>query len=173
MNELVTYKVPIKGLSIGTHEYHFHITPKFFEAMQAESEYHCDIQLDLNLEMQSNMILLHFMGKGFITFPCDDCLEDFDLPIDFNHNIIAKFGHGSSDDDDIIMLTENDHAIDLSQIIYDDILLHIPIRKVHPEDENGNPKCDPKQLELLDSYRIHKKENDPRWDALKNIKFDN
>jgi uncharacterized metal-binding protein YceD (DUF177 family) len=42
---------------------------------------------------------------------------------------------------------------------------------VHPDDENGNSTCDEEQISLLNQYS-KRTTNDPRWDALKNLKLE-
>jgi hypothetical protein len=50
----------------------------------------------------------------------------------------------------------------------------VPLRNVHPDDENGMSTCDQEALAKLEALRIHElteeeKTNDPRWDILKKI----
>ena len=165
------YKIPFKGLSSEEHSYQFHLTGKFFEAMQSDEDYNCDIQVEMTMNIQSTMIILNFNYQGKIIFPCDICLEEYSQPIDFQRRIIVKYGEEISEDDDIIYIPISDYQIDISQIIFEDIVLNIPLKKVHPLDKEGNSTCNPKALDLLEKFH-HQKKTDHRWDALKNIKFE-
>ena len=172
MNELIEYKIPFKGLGSDEHFYRFHITGKFFEAMQSDEDYNCDIRVELNMNIQPSMIILNFNYQGNLVFPCDVCLEEYMQQLDYEHRVFIKFGDSDSDDDDIIFISPSEYQIDVSQIIFEDIVLNIPLKRVHPLDKDGNSTCDPKVLDLLDKFH-HQKGTDHRWDALKNIKFEN
>ena len=48
------------------------------------------------------------------------------------------------------------------------------MRVVHPDDENGNPGCNPEFLSRLENETDKDKdepEGDPRWEILKNLKL--
>lgn len=171
VNELIDYKIPFKGLGLGEHDYQFHITGKFFEAMQSDTDYNCDFNVDLILTVESNMIILDFEVDGHMIFPCDVCTEEYRQPIKYNHRVIVKQGDEESVDDDIIYISPGEYRIDVSQIIYEDIVLNIPLRRVHPDDKDGNPTCNREALDLIEKYH-NQKGTDHRWDALKDLKFD-
>ena len=171
VNELIAYKIPFRGLAIGEHDYQFHITEKFFEAMHSNESYPCDIDVHLTMEKEPSMMVLNFVMKGGLDFVCDVCLDRYRHPFSVEHRVVVKLSEKESVDDDLIYLHPGEHRLDVSGIILEDIILNLPLRKVHPDDENGVPACNKKQVALLDKYR-HKKGNDPRWNALKNIKFE-
>ena len=63
----------------------------------------------------------------------------------------------------------NQHKIDISQLIYEGIVLSIPSKKEHLGEEND--KCDNEMKVLLDKYaKKNKEKNDPRWDKLNKLK---
>jgi uncharacterized metal-binding protein YceD (DUF177 family) len=46
----------------------------------------------------------------------------------------------------------------------------VPIRKVHPDDENGESTCDPEIIKRITTEEKEESEGvDPRWEALKNL----
>ncbi len=171
MNELKEYIIAFKGLSVGEHIFHFQVTQKFFEAMQSPDIYPTDIQVNLKLDYRPGLMTFYMEGSGKITFPCDRCLEEFDFPISYNRTVVYKTGEAEGDDDDVIFISPNDSQVDISQLIYDDILTSIPIRKVHPLNEDGTDSCNPEQIAFLEK-QSSQKPVDHRWDALKDLKFD-
>ncbi len=171
VNDLIEYKIPLKGLSSGEHYYQYHITGKFFEAVQSDEEYRCDIDVDVALNVESNLMVLNLKYKGTMTFPCDICLDDYVYPTDFERRLVVKRGEEKSDDDDIIYLSHSEHILDISRIIFEDIVLNVPLRKVHPLDAQGHSTCNAEFLDLMEKYHNQKKP-DHRWDALKDLKFD-
>jgi uncharacterized metal-binding protein YceD (DUF177 family) len=172
MKNLVEYLIPFKGLSIGKHDYEFHVQDTFFKALESKVVEKGDLKVNILLDKESRLISVDLDIKGNLSLVCDRCLEYFDFPIDINYTQIYKFGNPpDNQNDDIIYLSEKEYQIDVSRLIYENILLQIPIKKVHPDDENGESTCNPDQLELLENLRKQPKA-DPRWDALKNIKFE-
>ena len=172
MESLVEYLIPYKGLSIGKHEYQFHVQDSFFAALESESLAGGDLSVSLILDKQSRLMIAELKIDGYIRLTCDRCLELFDFAISVDYNQIYKYGESPNiNEDDIIFLEDNEHQLDVSSLIYENIFLEIPIKRIHPEDKNGNPTCKPEHLLLIQSYS-KKKQVDPRWDALKNLKFD-
>lgn len=172
MNVLKKLEIPFKGLLIGEHEYDFTISDSFFEAIEYSDIKHGDLSVHINLDKQSGMIVLNFSIQGAVTLPCDRCLEDFSFPIDAHEILIVKFGpERLEESDEVIVLPETDHSLQLWSFIYEYISLQIPYRKVHPDDENGNSTCNQELIEKIDQIS-KSNHSDPRWDALKDIKFD-
>ncbi|OIO99251.1 MAG: hypothetical protein AUJ98_11690 [Bacteroidetes bacterium CG2_30_33_31] len=172
MNELIKYKVPFLGLNLGEHIFQFHITKKFFDSMQSLEEIDCDLMVNMLLNKQPLLMTLSFHTQGIIKFDCDLCLDKFDYNLDFKHDLIVKIGNKDTNNDDFIFISPTEYEIDVSQIIFEDIILNIPIRKVHQNDKKGNPSCNKEQLDLLEKFKNHKTQNS-NWDALKDIKFEN
>lgn len=170
------YVIQFASLSLGEHEYQFEIGDKFFENLDYSEIKQGDITIDVKLLKQSTMMILESEVSGTVRVNCDVCASEFDLPIAGNYRLIVKVGgHETGDeDDDIITIAANEHQLDLRQYFYEYITLLVPIRRVHPDDEKGNPTCDKAALSKLKNYltdREAKDPVDPRWDDLKNIKL--
>ena len=76
-----------------------------------------------------------------------------------------------SDDDDVAYLPAEQGSFDVSELIYEYIILSVPMHRVHPEGQ-----CNPKVMEML-SQGLHDEGDadeaiDPRWAALKDMKLD-
>ena len=172
MESMVEYLIPYKGLSIGKHDYQFHAQDSFFAALESESIAGGDLKVSLVLDKQSRLMIATLHLEGTIKLACDRCLELFDFPVFVDYEQIYKYGNSPEiNEDDIHFLDQNEYQLDVSQLILENILLEIPIKRVHKEDNDGNPTCNPKQIKLIQSYG-KKKQIDPRWDALKNLKFE-
>ena len=172
MDRLIEYKIPFKGISEGLHEYEFHVQDTFFNAMESEDIHQANVQVKLKLDKQSRMMILDFDIQGIIVLACDRCLGPLNFPITIQHQLIVKYGKGDVDlDSDILYLADDEYQLDVSRIIYEDIVLEIPIKNVHPDDENDNSTCNEEQITLLNDYS-KRSGNDHRWDALKSIKLE-
>ena len=170
------YVIQFASLSLGEHEYQFKIGDKFFENLDYSEIKQGTITIDLKLLKQSTMMILESEIRGTVKVNCDVCTGEFDLPIGGNYRLIVKVGgHDTGDeDDDIITIAANEHQLDLRQYFYEYITLLVPIKRVHPEDENGNPTCDKSTLNKLKNYLTDQEPQDPidpRWNDLKKIKL--
>ena len=88
--------------------------------------------------------------------------------------MLVKFSETETDDgDEVIFIHPGSHEIEVAQLIYEFIVLSIPIRHVHPVGKNGESLCNPEMLDKLDEYTIpdlHEgQQADPRWNDLKKI----
>ena len=115
---------------------------------------------------------LNFIAKGRVTVSCDISTEPFELPIDTSFRLLVKFGSLENlDDDGILILQHGTHEIQVSQYIYEMIVLSIPQRKVHPGVAEGTLKSEILE-KLKDLHPLEKSPlnvTDPRWDKLKDL----
>ncbi len=170
MKYLKQFNIPISGLEIGTHQYDFLIDGKFFEAFEESEINKCRVELRMELVRQTELIVLRFVMNGMIELFCDRCLDPYDFFFDTEESVVLKFkGRADTKEtgEDEYILPEQEE-IDIRQYIYDFIILQIPYRKVHPEDEYGNSMCDKEVLRKIEELSV-KKETDSRWDQLKDI----
>jgi uncharacterized metal-binding protein YceD (DUF177 family) len=170
------YKIQFVGLAAGKHEYDFKVMDSFFEGLEYSEIKKGNIRIDMTLLKQSAMMSLEFKISGTVKVPCDLCTEEFDMPITGDYKLIVKVGGSdtANEDDDIIMIAANEHELDLAQYIYEYIVLSLPIKRVHPDDEDGNSTCDPEMIEKVKKYLTDDPgddKSDPRWDGLKGIKL--
>ena len=126
------FVVPFSGLKTGEHEYNFQIDDSFFEAFDQAFIENASLKVELVLQKTENMLILNFVAEGVATFPCDRCGDPFDLDIDCEERLIVKFGEESFDQtDEIIVLRPEAYEIDVSQPIYEMIILNLPSKKTH------------------------------------------
>lgn len=165
---LKQFVIQFESLKIGNHDFQFEIDETFFEQLDSPEISKGKFQIDLDFEKMSTMLVLNFKINGSVLLSCDRCLEDFYYDLKTKQKLIVKFGEESFEEsDEVIVLASNKTDIDISQFIYEYILLAIPQRRVHDEKD-----CDPEIVKLLNSTKKAKaeiKESDPRWDVLKKL----
>jgi uncharacterized metal-binding protein YceD (DUF177 family) len=96
------------------------------------------------------------------------------MDISNEQTLFVKMGETPGEvEDDVLMIGRDDHEIEVGQYLYEFIILALPYQRVHPDDPEGNPACNPEMLNRLNAHRAResddKEETDPRWDALKGI----
>lgn len=175
------YNIEFKGLKEGLHDYEFVIDNKFFEHFEESLVENGAVQAEVQLEKRSSFLKLNLQLKGWVEITCDNCLEDYHQSIEIETEQFIKFGEETEfdDGDNVIWVLPEEHAINLTQTIYEYIVLSIPLKHVHPNDTKEN-SCNPEMLEKLSEYMPgDEKEDDneddidPRWAALKNLKNNN
>lgn len=173
MNYLKDLRIPFRGLKIGIHDYKWEINKKFFEVYENPDVLDSHLTVNLQLDKQERMMFLTFQIEGTLTTSCDRCMGDLELPVKIHEDYIFKLGQEREEEsENIMIIPESDYQIDIGNLIFDYITLAIPLKKVHGMNDQDTSKCDPKVLKILENLN-QTKENDPRWDALKNLKLDN
>ncbi len=88
-------------------------------------------------------------SEGTVKVPCDRCMSDVELRIDTTDELCAKLGAEYSDEGDCVIVPENTGELDLSLLIYEFIVLSMPIQCVH---EPG--MCDDAVMTLLSEHQV-------------------
>ncbi len=168
---LEQFVIPFHGLKNGTHHYNYIIDNEFFENFEFTEITEGDFRVDLNLEKQERMLEFEFAISGKAKLDCDRCGGDLLQAVDGKNKLIIKFGPEKQEiSDEILIIPESEHRIDISSFIYEFIMLHLPYKRVHAPDEDGNSTCNPEVIERLGVKSEHAS-TDPRWEALKKVKF--
>lgn len=183
VNLLKEYEIPFWGLKDGEHVYDFEVSEAFFSSFEYSELDAGNVKVDLMLEKRPRMLVLHYDISGTVEVMCDRCTDLFDLEIEGHHRLIIKFGDGSYEEtEEIIVVPENEHTLNVAEHILEFIQLSLPSRRVHPEGE-----CNEEMLASLNDYLLtsepvdpeeqeeeeQEEEIDPRWSALKGLKDQN
>lgn len=170
MKQMDDYVIPFKGLAEEIHQFHYEIDGSFFEELAFTELHHGFVIVDLVLNKQERMMTLHFSIKGDVEVSCDRCLESFRMPLEGERELYLKFGDEyKEEDEDVIVLPLDAYQIDIRPFLYEYIMLMLPIKRVHPEEEDDTSGCNPEMLQLLNQHQAVGY-TDARWDALKEIK---
>ena len=165
------YSIAFKGLSQGKHTFEYEVDGKFFSEFEGGVVDEGKVNVLITLEKQSSLMILWFDIEGTVTVQCDRCLEMFELPVKSREKIFVKFGEKEYvEGDDVIWVSVNDYQLNVAQLIYEFVCLAVPIKKVHPDDQNGNSTCDPLMIEKLNKYILNEDEvKNPVWNDLKKL----
>ena len=173
MDYLNEYVIPYFGLKPGIHQFEFDVEDKFFEAFDYSEIKRGKLQLKLELDKQERMFILNFYISGTVNVMCDRCSGWFDLSVEGHERLIVKLGNESIEEShEIVVIPEQEHSFDISPYLYEYIVLMLPAKKIHPDDENGESTCDPEMLRILEDHR-YENQPDSRWDELKKLKEKN
>jgi len=144
------YTISISGLKEGQHTFDFEIGNEFFEEFEESEIKEGSLKAYIEMEKRSSHLTLLVRISGTVMICCDRCLEMFARPLQCENRLLVKPGKSISDDDpDIISLSSDENELDLRQNFYEYIHLALPIKRVHPDDKNGNSTCNPEMLKKL------------------------
>ncbi len=169
--------IQFSGLKSGTYDYHYTLDDTFFERFENEELQHGEVEFDVQLEKKERILLLQCTFNGTIHTVCDRCLDDLDIDISGSHLLTFRMvsekieEYRTTDDEDVIEIPDSEYQIDLAQWLYEYVFIAMPLQRVHPDDENGDPTCNADMLKRLSDNESSKEshEIDPRWEQLKNL----
>ena len=170
-----TYSIPLGGLKEGRHTIDFEIDKEFFEQFEESEVKEGSLVANVVMDKRSSHLDLAISISGSVRICCDRCLEMFFHPVVCGNRLLVKFGKTVEDiDPDILYLPVGENELDLQQHLYEFILLALPIRRVHPNNEDGESTCDPEMLKKLEELIVEEDpETDPRWNELKKLMNNN
>lgn len=169
MDYLKQFVIPYSGLALGHHQYEFAFGNKFFESIEYAEIQRGDIQINVDLEKTERLMILLFDISGTVNVDCDRCLEPLDIPLQGHERLIVKFGEEYAEEsEEMIVIPAGEHQFNIAHLLYEYISLMIPYQRFHPDDENGEPTCDPEFLNKLEEFKPET-HTDPLWDKLKDI----
>ncbi|MFH1005336.1 MAG: DUF177 domain-containing protein [Bacteroidota bacterium] len=165
------YIISFAGLKNGEHIFKFHICNSFFQERDYSEIKKANIIAHVTLLKEPDVFIFTFKLEGTINVFCDRCGDDFDMPVWGEQKLIANMTNDVYEEgDDIISISSADSEIDISHFLYEYIFLLLPVRRVHPDKENGTSTCNSESLKIINKFLKNKKQIDHRWDALKKIK---
>ena len=173
MDKKNEFLIPVSGLALGSHSYQFEINDDFFVEREYSEIQQGKLSVRLDIDRQETLMTLDFSIKGTVRVPCDRCADEFDLPISDEREFFLKLGtENAEESDDVEVISADQADYDVSSLIYEFIILAIPMHRVHPEGQ-----CNPEVLAMLNQEVVEEEEEasdaiDPRWAALKDIKLE-
>ena len=161
------YVVQIEQLSLGQHKFNFEADKLIFERNGNDEVLDANFQIDLELYKTGNMMDMKFHYAGNVDLACDRCNDPVTLPIEDESKLVVKYGQAHHEDlDELVVLEDHEHEIDLEQYFYESLSLIIPFRHVHEEKD-----CNKEILKKLGKIQEESSNDDvdPRWQKLKEL----
>lgn len=193
MGKYTAFKLPLKSLGVGTHEFEYHLDKQFFVNMESSDIHDADLNVALTVQYNGDIYNLDFHITGEVVLICDRCLDDLRFPIDATYHIVVKYGEDYNDDnDEVLEIPETDNTLNVAYMIKDTIELAIPMKHVHPLGKcnrqmsamlkkhratSGDDDADLEnelidEIDNIDAQSSAAGNSDPRWDALRKLSDD-
>ena len=188
MGKFDLYKVELKNLSPGVHEYEYFLENKFFVDIDGDEVQKGKVKVNLTVKRTSMVFDMNFQLEGIVYVPCDRCLDDMELPVSTQNKLVVKFGKEYAEEsEEIVIIPEEEGEINLVWFIYECIALAIPMKHIHAPG-----KCNKAMSSKLKKHTARRADDedefdeeaaddivvdddaadipsDPRWDALKGL----
>ena len=178
-----TFDIEVIKYKEGLHEVDFPIGDAFFQQVEGnELLEKGTLTAWVKVDKGANLIELTFHIVGKVELVCDRSLETFEHPLDFTEKMIYKFGSEVKEiDESVMMITRDTPSINVAQLIYEFILLALPLKKIHPDyrnelDEEDN-ELEGSLVYLDEAFNEDSSEEkestspvDPRWEKLGKLK---
>lgn len=193
MGKYTAFKLPLKSLGAGTHEFEYHLDKQFFVNMESSDIHDADLNVALSVQYNGDIYNLDFHITGEVVLICDRCLDDLRFPIDATYHIVVKYGEDYNDDnDEVLEIPETDNTLNVAYMIKDTVELAIPMKHVHPLGKcnrqmsamlkkhratSGDDDADLEnelidEIDNIDAQSSAAGNSDPRWDALRKLSDD-
>ena len=183
MKDLKEFDISFVGLKEGIHQFEYIIDKKFFDFFNYDEFCDSNVKVMLSFLKNTTIFELDFVFSGWVEVACDVTTELFHQPIEANLRLIVKFGDEFNDEnEELLIIPYSENNINVAQYIYEAIVLAVPLKRIHPGVIDGSLHSE--VLEKLKEFEIKEedqeedqegnktKENDPRWNKLKNIQIE-
>lgn len=149
MAKFAPYKVILGNLPDGDYHQDFVLDTAFFKNMENTDVVESDVKVHMQMKHRNGIFDCNFVLKGVIRIPCDRCLDPMDHAVDTTYHIAVKYGEEYDDSsDDVLVIPQTDMSLNVAYMLYDTVLLTIPMRHVHPAG-----KCNKAMLGALRMHR--------------------
>ncbi len=164
---------------------------KFFVDIDGTEVQKGKVNVHLTVKRTSVAFEMDFRMEGVVMVPCDRCLDDMELPVETHNRLVVKFGKEYAEEsDEVVVIPEDEGAINLAWFLYEFIVLAVPMKHVHAPGKcnkamssklkkhtarsAGEEDDDDFDNEIADDTLSLDDEagagtSDPRWDALKGL----
>ncbi len=196
MAKFSVYKIDLKNLPDKVTDYSYELDRKFFDAIDHEDVRKGNVKAELTVRKTIGAYEFNFHLFGTIQIACDRCLDEMNQDIDTTNRLIVKLGEEYLEEsDEIVVVPEDEGAINIAWYLYEFIVLNIPMKHVHEpgkcnkvmtskyrkhqavkvsdsDDDDDDDDLSVEDLNEDDDFSDNaaQADTDPRWDELKKLK---
>lgn len=171
---LQEYDIKFVGLAEGEHHYEYTLTEEFFKKLDYSEIDATRLVAKVTLNKKLNGLELSANIDGYTRLRCDITDTPFEYPLRLQNELLVKFGDEfDNSDDEIWVIPDGEHKLNIAQFLYEMIVVSIPMKKIHPKVQSGEMGAE--ALERLKNYSPEnnkeekKEEIDPRWNKLRDL----
>ena len=182
------YKIDLKGMQADSMNFEFVLDNEYFAHIDGPEVQKGKVNVQLSVKRTSRSFELNFQTDGTVCVPCDRCLDDMEVSVTSTDRLVVKFGHEYAEEgDNLIVIPEEEGAINVAWFMYEFIALAIPMKHVHApgkcnkamtsklskhlkRDANSDNADDFEDDDItIEDEDAEEVQIDPRWNELKKI----
>ncbi|MEO6489712.1 MAG: DUF177 domain-containing protein [Ferruginibacter sp.] len=172
------FEIAFVGLKPGVHQFNYDLDNKFFIEKGAQDLTEATANVKLSLEKNTGFMLLKFEVGGKAKVSCDRCGNPLKLDLWDEFKMLVKLVdnpqemNDQEEDPDVYYLSRTESHLDISDWIYEFVLLSVPMQRMCSEAEMGGPQCNMEVLEKLKAMEAKQIENNANalWKGLDKFK---
>ena len=112
---MMKYVIQFAGLKEGRHEFKFDVDDSFFEQFESSEIKKGKLAVRVILDKNRQVLEMGFFIQGTVQSICDRCLDELDLPLQYQGKLFFKFGEESYElTDEIIILSSSEYRLQTS-----------------------------------------------------------
>jgi uncharacterized metal-binding protein YceD (DUF177 family) len=173
MCSLEHFKIDLKALTEDVMPLEWELDDQYFSALDGAEVQGGALHVSGSIRKMTGFFELQLAISGTVRIPCDRCLDPMNQSIETEAQLVVKLGSEYSEQDDVIVVDETEGILDTAWLIYEFVALAVPIQHVHQPGD-----CNDAMLRMLNEHSAARSgdadaevETDPRWEALKKLKF--
>lgn len=145
------FNIPFNGLAAGVHHFDYDVDDAFFAAFEDSEITGGTAKVTVEMAKATGVLNMSIVVEGTVKVPCDRCLEDCEVEVDFESPLTVKFSdkveaEENAFDGEVLWLNTSEGELNIARYVYESIVLALPYQKVHPVDADGKLTCDPDML---------------------------
>ncbi len=172
------FEIAFVGLKPGVHEFSYDLDDKFFIEKGAEDLRNMHANVKLALEKNTGFMLMKFEVGGKTDVTCDRCGNPLNMDLWDEFKMLVKLVDDADEmnvqeeDPDVFYLSRTESHLDISNWLYEFVLLSIPMQRMCSREEMGGPQCNQEVLEKLKQMEQRTSENNANtlWKGLDKFK---
>ncbi len=171
MSPFVRYAIPIHGLKSGVHNFEYRLDAEFFQNFEESPIQQGVIEAKVELDIRPDMLIFDFDLTGKVGGICDRCTADIQLELDFQEQLLVKYGEPDPDEDDeVVFITREAHDFNLAHYLYEYAVLALPLIMTYDCENDPNPPCNREVLKYL-TNESGETQTSTVWDNFKKYEF--
>ncbi len=172
------YEIAFVGLKHGEHEFNYDLEDEFFKNKATTPVENIHATVKLLLEKNKDFMLLKFQTGGNAKVNCDRCGNELQANLWDEFNVVVKLVENPEEmneqetDADIFYIARLESHLEISDWLYEFVMLSIPTQNECAKDKNGESLCNKEVLRKLAEMKnqIEEQKENSIWKGLEKFK---
>ena len=130
------YTIDLKAIRTEPVTLNFFLNKEFFSQIPQGQIEDGTAEATVCVTPQHNSFKMEFSLNGKVTVACDRCLGALSKEVDAHDTLIAQWGEADEDEGEgTVIVAKGDGLYDAADFLYELIVLNLPMRLIHNENE--------------------------------------